>query len=155
MVALAFACAEEPLDVRFHTPKTTIETLLDTYGVLDVSQVEIDRRLSIGRNFHLNDPATMHRCFSDWSGPDDEVLVGYIFGSLIRSKDDLSIVVTGDEATVIGRSGTGNAGRPVMMERIGSRWLISLRRSVPSRAQTELREEAAKNRRGEPRTSTP
>ena len=52
------ACSEDdgPKDLRLLTPQTTVHTLLDAYGVLEVPQAEIDRRMELGRRFHLNDP---------------------------------------------------------------------------------------------------
>ena len=91
-------CDDEPVDLRFHTPKATIDTLLEVYGVLELPQAEIDRRVEIGRTFHLNDPDTMRACFKDFEGPADDGLVGYVFGSLASAKDDLRITVTGDRA---------------------------------------------------------
>jgi len=134
------ACSEEePGELRFATPKSTVDTLLDTYGVLELPQEEIDRRMRIGRNFHLNDPETMARCFSDYDGSDPaaEGLVGYVFGNLAYAKDELFVTVTGETADVFAER-DGERSRPVVLHLQGSNWKISLRDSVPSSVRRRL-----------------
>jgi hypothetical protein len=139
------ACgAPEPTDLRLFTPKTTAETLLEVYGVADVSEEEVRRRMRIGRSFHLHDPETRALCFADLdeSAPDAEGLVGYVFGSLASGKSDLEVTITGDVAHVFGRDETGRRSRPVVMRREDAGWKIVLRESVPIAIQRRLAEGA-------------
>ena len=139
------ACgAPEPTDLRLFTPKTTAETLLEGYGVADVSEEEVRRRMRIGRSFHLHDPETRALCFADLdeSAPDAEGLVGYVFGSLASGKSDLEVTITGDVAHVFGRDETGRRSRPVVMRREDAGWKIVLRESVPIAIQRRLAEGA-------------
>lgn len=148
VVVSAIACTEpEPTDVRLLTPKTTAETLLEVYGVADVPEEEVRRRMQIGRSFHLHDPATRALCFSDLdeSTPDAEGLVGYVFGSLASGKSDLEVTITGDVAHVFGRDETGRRSRPVVMHREDAGWKIVLRESVPTAIQRRLAEGATRS----------
>lgn len=142
------ACgAPEPTDLRLFTPKTTAETLLEVYGVADVSEEEVRRRMRIGRSFHLHDPETRALCFADLdeSAPDAEGLVGYVFGSLASGKSDLEVTITGDVAHVFGRDETGRRSRPVVMRREDAGWKIVLRESVPIAIQRRLAEGPARS----------
>ncbi|MCB9598851.1 MAG: hypothetical protein H6721_07705 [Sandaracinus sp.] len=138
----AFGCGEPaaPTDLRLLTPKTTAETLLDVYGVADVSEEEVRRRMQIGRSFHLNDPDTRAVCFADLdeSAPEAEGLVGYVFGSLASGKSDLEVTITGDVAHVFGKDEMGRRSRPVVMRRHTEGWKIVLRESVPVAIQRRL-----------------
>lgn len=137
------ACGDDPApDLRLMTPMTTIETLLDSYGVAELPQEEIDRRLSIGRRFHLNDPAALRACFSDWEEPAGEGLAGYVFGSIIVAKDDLIATVRDDEAEVMVRDAERRT-RPVVLEREDGAWRINLERSVPRSVREEIETKAA------------
>lgn len=131
-------CEDETPDLHFHTPRATIQTLLDVYGVADVPEEEVQRRMSLGRSFQLQDPELFHRCFSDFRGPEDEGLAGYVFGSLAAAKDHLRITLSEDEATVIPQI-DGGQGRPVTLRRDGSKWKVVLRESVPTSVQRRLR----------------
>ncbi len=133
-LVLAGACSEaEPMDLRLLTPKSTAETLLEVYGVANVSEEEVRRRMRIGRSFHLNDPETRARCFLDLdeSTPEAEGLVGYVFGSLASGKSDLEVTITGDVAHVFGKDESGRRSRPVVMRRGNAGWKIVLSESVP------------------------
>lgn len=135
------ACDAPPVsdDLRFHTPKATIDTLLETYGLEQVSQEEIRRRMQLGRSFHLVDPATRDLCFADFDGPDDEGLVGYVFGGLAPAKDDVRITQTGDVAHAFGETRDGRRNRPIVLERDGTgAWRIVLEESVPSDVRARL-----------------
>jgi hypothetical protein len=132
------SCEDEAPDLRFHTPRATIQTLLDVYGVGDVAEEEVQRRMSLGRRFQLQDPELFHLCFSDFRGPEDEGLAGYVFGSLAAAKDHLRITMTRDVATVIPEVDAG-PGRPVTLRQDGDDWKIVLRESVPASVQQRLR----------------
>ena len=148
LLVAGLACgAPEPTDLRLFTPKTTAETLLEVYGVADVSEEEVRRRMRIGRSFHLHDPETRALCFADLdeSAPDAEGLVGYVFGSLASGKSDLEVTITGDVAHVFGRDETGRRSRPVVMRREDAGWKIVLRESVPVAIQRRLAEGPARS----------
>ncbi len=150
LALLAMAgCGEEtvPADLRLITPMATLETLFDAYGIATLPQEEIDRRLEIGRTFHLNDPGAMQACFDDWEGPESEAFAGYVFGNLIETKDDLVATIRGDEATVMAGAAE-NRTRPVVMVRDAQGWRISLSRSVPQSIRRAL-EEKVEERQGE------
>lgn len=141
LVVAVLACSDpEPTDLRLFTPKTTAETLLEVYGVADVSEEDVRRRMRIGRSFHLHDPETRALCFADLdeSAPDAEGLVGYVFGSLASGKSDLEVTITGDVAHVFGRDESGRRSRPVVMRREDAGWKIVLRESVPAAIQRRL-----------------
>lgn len=129
-------------DLRFQTPRATLFTFLDCYGVADLPQTEIIRRMQIGRTFHLNDPATRDLALRDYRGPEDEGLVGYVFGSLAPVKDDLRIADDGQTAHTIASDDAGIT-RPVVLERTDAGWRIVLRRSVPESVQERLRNAGA------------
>lgn len=143
VLVLAVACGDDPTpDLRLMTPRTTIETMLDSYGVAELPQEEIDRRMDIGRRFHLNDPAALRACFSDWEEPAGEGLAGYVFGSIIVAKDDLIATIRDDEAEVMVRDPERRT-RPVFLEREGGSWRINLERSVPRAVREEIENKAA------------
>ena len=153
LAALVFsmACGDDATpDLRLMTPRTTIETMLASYGVADLPQEEIDRRMSIGRRFHLNDPAALRACFSDWEEPAGEGLAGYVFGSIVVAKDDLIATVRDDEAEVMVRDPERRT-RPVFLEREGGSWRINLERSVPRSVREELERKAAERAAEAPR----
>ena len=153
LLALA-GCAEDerPPDLRFHTPGATVHTLLDAYGVLEVPQAEIDRRMALGRRFHLNDPQARRLAFADWDEAADEGLAGYVFGNLVRTKDDLRITITEDVAHV--RAGGGERRvRPVVLREDELGWRIVLGESVPPAVAADLRQAFEERRR--PETSAP
>lgn len=133
------ACGQEQRpDLRFGSPQATLQTLFDVYGVLEVSQAEIDRRMEIGYRFHLVDPATLRLCFADWNEPADEGLAGYVFGNLIVAKDELVATIRGDRAEMIVQN-PERRSRPVVFEREDGEWRILLEESVPRNVQRELR----------------
>ncbi len=137
----AFGCggSEGHSDLRYHTPQATVHTLLDAYGVLEISQKEIDRRMDIGRGFHLNDPEARQLAFADWDEPADEGLAGYVFGNLVRAKDSLRISITEDVAHV--RSANPDVRiRPVVLQEDEVGWRIVLDDSVPPAVARDLRQ---------------
>ncbi len=124
-------------DLRYHTPQATVHTLLDAYGVLELPQKEIDRRMDIGRRFHLNDPEARQLAFADWDEPADEGLAGYVFGNLARAKDSLRISITEDVAHV--RSADPEVRiRPVVLQEDEVGWRIVLDESVPPAVARDL-----------------
>ncbi len=139
---LLLGCDQSPPvsnDLRFHTPKATIDTLLETYGLEMVSQDEIRRRMQIGRSFHLVDPETRDLCFADFDGPEDEGMIGYVFGGLAPAKDDVRITQTGDTAHAFGETRDGRRNRPTVLERDSTgAWRIVLEESVPADVRQRL-----------------
>ncbi|MBX3246694.1 MAG: hypothetical protein KF901_05870 [Myxococcales bacterium] len=142
-LALVACGASEPADLRLVTPRATVETLLDAYGVAQVSGDEVRRRMQIGRTFHLNDPAARDVCFDELRGDADEGLIGYVFGSLAAGKDELTVSITGETAHVFGTDVEGNRSRPVVLRRSPAGWRIALRESVPADARRRLEQAAA------------
>ncbi|MEM9863092.1 MAG: hypothetical protein AAF938_15965 [Myxococcota bacterium] len=139
VLCVAAGCSEPtPVDVRFITPLATVETLFDAYGVAELSQAEVDRRIAIGRTFHLNDPAALRACFIDWNSAEDEALAGYVFGNIVMAKDVLTATLREDEAEVM-IDDPERRTRPVVLVRDGGHWRISLARSVPESVRRELR----------------
>lgn len=140
---LAFVAAgcgqdEPPVDLRFHTPQATVDTLFEAYGVMDISQEEVRRRMDERGRFHLHDPATYQLCFSDYGGPQDEGLAGFVFGSLAAAKDELRITMTQEEARVFPNPDI-SSGRAVLLRRQpDGAWKIVLRQSVPREIQNQL-----------------
>lgn len=139
---LMAACDSAPpvsRDLRFHTPKATIDTLLESYGLENVSQDEIRRRMQIGRSFHLVDPETRNLCFADFDGPEDEGMLGYVFGGLAPAKDDVRITQTEDTAHAFGETREGRRNRPIVLQRDGTgNWRIVLSESVPDDVRDRL-----------------
>ncbi len=127
-------------DLRYNTPRATVLTLLDAYGVAEIPQEEVQRRMRIGRRFQLNDPVARDGCFSDFSGEADEGLIGYVFGSLAPIREDFVITQRGaDEAMAQGVDSEGSPIRPVILRRgDDGNWRIVLRESVPGRTQRRL-----------------
>ena len=142
------ACGDEVApDPRLTTPLATIDTLFAAYGVGDLGQEEIDRRLALERRFHLSDPEALRLCFADWDEPFSEGLAGYVFGSLIIAKDDLSATIREDEAVVAIRD-PARRSRPVVLVREALGWRILLERSVPANARAQI-EQKWRERQGE------
>lgn len=140
-LGLASACggSGSHADLRYHTPQATVHTLLEAYGVLEVSQAEIDRRMEVGYRFHLSDPEARRLAFADWDEPADEGLAGYVFGNLVRAKDSLRISITEDVAHV--RSANPDVRiRPVVLQEDEVGWRIVLEDSVPPAVARDLRQ---------------
>lgn len=152
--AIGCGGSEGHSDLRYHTPQATVHTLLEAYGVLEVSQTEIDRRMEIGYRFHLSDPDARRMAFADWDEPADEGLAGYVFGNLVRAKDSLRISITEDVAHV--RSVNPDVRiRPVVLQEDEVGWRIVLDQSVPPAVTRDLRQawEERANSQTEPERS--
>lgn len=131
------ACDEPQGDLRFHTPQATVHTLFDVYGVADLSQQEVQRRMQERGRFHLQDPETYRLCFADWHGPEDEGAAGFVFGVLAVAKGELRITITGDRADVIPQT-EGGAANHVVLKLTDGEWKIILRESVPAHVRRRL-----------------
>ena len=142
-------------DVRFRTPRATVEALLESYGVLDIPVEELRRRMELGRRFHLNDPDTMKQCFADLDQPSGEGLAGYVFGNLVRTQDDLSISITEGVAHAQANDPERRI-RPVVLRKSSPGWQIVLAESVPRHVVRELRaSESARASRASSRPHAP
>lgn len=126
--AVVAACAPRT-DVRLATPESTLRTLLDAYGLGDVPQAEVRRRLAAGKRFELADPERWRRCFDDLRTPQDEGLAGYVLGALATHKDALRVELREDRAVV--RPVDPGAAREIVLRRRVDGWRIVLRESVP------------------------
>lgn len=136
-VLVLVGCDEPAGDLRFHTPQATMQTLFDVYGVAELSQQEVQRRMQERGRFHLQDPETYEKCFADWHGPEDEGAAGYVFGVLAVAKGELRITITGDRADVIPQT-EGGAANHVVMRHAHGEWKIVLRESVPALVRRRL-----------------
>jgi len=141
LLTLGIGCggSEGHSDLRYHTPQATVHTLLDAYGLLDLPQKEIDRRMAIGRRFHLSDPDARRMAFADWDEPADEGLAGYVFGNLARAKDSLRISITENTAHVRSADPEQHI-RPVVLQEDEIGWRIVLDESVPPAVARDLRQ---------------
>lgn len=144
LALMIVACGEAPRpDLRFHTPKATVDTLLESYGLESVSGEEVRRRMRLGRRFHLVDRAMRDACFDVPIGEADEGLVGYVFGSLAPAKDDMRVTIGDDVAHVFGETLEGRRNTPVVLHRDDEgNWRIALHESVPARIRRRLAEAA-------------
>jgi hypothetical protein len=131
------ACAPN-VDPRFATPEATVRTLLDSYGLAEVSESEVRGRLGAHASFSLRDRETFQRCFSDLRDPRDEGLAGYVLGAIAAAKD--SLVVDVDEDTGHGTIRLGSRGSPttIVVRRNDGAWRIVLAESVPERVRRQL-----------------
>lgn len=138
---LLVACTDDPApDPRLATPLTCAQALLEAYGVAELPQEEIDRRLRVRGIFHLHDPAALPVIFEGYESAEQQALVGYVFGNLAYAKDNLTVAFSGDTAHVFADR-DGERGRPVVFHREGPNWRIHLRESVPEAARLRLEEE--------------
>lgn len=140
-LVVVVGCTDDPApDPRLATPVTCAEALLEAYGIAELPQEEIDRRLRIRGIFHLHDPGALPVLLSGYRGPVDDALAGYVFGNLAYAKDALTVTFSGDTAHIFADR-DGERGRPVVFHRDGPNWRIDLRESVPERARRRLEEE--------------
>jgi len=149
-------CEEEQTvpDPRFATPESTLDTLLSAYGVDDMSQEEIQRAMRARSRFELRDEEAYRACFTDYEGPQDEGLAGFVFGTVAAGKDDLRVNHVQGKAHVYPNPDRVDR-RVVLVEREGE-WKISLRESVPPEIReallSEYRRISERNRKmGAPR----
>jgi len=129
-------CGSEPRDVRFDTPEATLDTLLGSFGIADMTQEEVQRHMRSRGRFELADEATYHACFIDWDGPHSEALAGYVFGTVAAGKDQLRIARVGDRVHVY--PDPERRERYVVMVDEGVGYRISLRDSVPAEVRRAL-----------------
>jgi hypothetical protein len=123
------ACGDEPRDVRFDTPEATLQTLLGSFGVADMTQEEVQQHMRSRGRFELADEQTYHDCFLDFEGPHSEALAGYVFGTVAAGKDQLRIARVGERIHVY--PDPDRRERYVVMVDSDIGYRISLRDSVP------------------------
>ena len=138
LFASMLACVPSA-DSRFATPKDTIETLFTAYGVRDVGEAEIIRRMQAQERFKLLDPAMHRACFADWKSDSDQGIAGFVFGRLVAAKDHLKTKIEGDTATVRASESNG-PNDPVVLKRGKSGWKIVLQQSAPETIKRQLYE---------------
>jgi len=149
LFAAPLGCSEEPEpDARFATPESTLNTLLDVYGVADMSQEEIQQQMRSRGRFELRDEITYRACFSDYEGPQHEGLAGYVFGTVAAGKDQLRVNMVQGKAHVF--PDPDRRERFVVLIQEDGEWKISLRDSVPADVRRALVEqyERMSERRG-------
>lgn len=138
-LVLLTACQGREADARFASPEATVETLLATYDLADVSQAEIRERMAAHRRFTLLDRDTYEACFADLGrGSSDEGMAGFVVGALAAGKDELVVDVDEGRATVSPRAGV----EIVLREEDGA-WRIVLARSVPAEVRERIASVAA------------
>ncbi|MEO0323005.1 MAG: hypothetical protein AAF447_08605 [Myxococcota bacterium] len=135
VVLVACSSAEAP-DLRVMTPRTTLATLFEAWGIEGLSGAEVKARQESGRRFHLSDPQAFRACFADWERREDEALAGYVFGVLAPAKGSLR-VVPGEERTLV----FAPDASPIVL-RPGHGWRIVLQESVPASVRRRLVVEA-------------
>lgn len=128
------ACAEP--DPRFSTPEKTVESLFEAYGVADVPEREIQRRLLMRERFELVSRAAMLETFADYRVEEQEGLTGFVFGRLVARKASLTYDCSEKRCEVRPEGETD--APPVVLRKDGGEWKIVLAESVPPEVQREL-----------------
>lgn len=145
---LVWSCTSQPAPEGFESPSATIDTLFRAYGVEDMPQEEARRRLQARERFELLDGALFRSCFSDWQGEHDQALGGFVFGQLVAAKEDLTVSIDDDVASVeVGPPSSGI--QPIVILKQQGAWKIDLRQSVPPRIRQSLYEVYRRARRAE------
>ena len=141
LMACVSACEDvETLDPHYATPERTIETMLDAYGLSDVTPEE-GRRLRRAGQLRLRNATAYHACFEHFDGAGDEALAGYVVGSVVENRDALRTTITNDKARVM-----AERGAPVVLYKRRGGWRISLDESVPQPYRGQLLEVARRAR---------
>jgi len=141
LACVSMGCAPRT-DPRLATPESTLSTLLTAYGLGDLPQAEIRRRLVAGDRFELRDPTLWRSCFDDLRTPQDEGLAGFVLGAVATHKDALR--VSGSDERVEVRPLDEDADRTIVLRRRPTGWRIVLRESVPREVRRSLYAEYAR-----------
>ncbi len=145
---LVAACKKYETSSDFESPNATLQSLFRAYGVTEIPEAEIQRRLQARERFDLRDEALFRSCFSDWQGEHDQGLGGYVFGRLVAGKDHLTVEV--DEGIARVRTAADAAEvEPVVLLQTDDGWKIDLRQSVPAELRQQLYEVYRRARRAE------
>lgn len=145
---LIAACKADTKSEAFASPAATVSSLFAAYGVKNVPEQEIQRRLQANERFDLVDESLFVACFSDWQGDHDQGLGGYVFGRLVAAKDHLRIDIDDGVARVSSEIGDPSLA-PVVLVETDDGWKIDLRQSVPSELRQRLYEIYRRARRSE------
>jgi hypothetical protein len=130
----ASACAEP--DPRFATPEQTVETLFTAYGVADLPEREVQRRLLMRERFELVSREAMLDAFADYRVEEQEGLTGFVFGRLVARKASLVYACEMKRCEV--RPEHEEDAPPVVLRENGGEWKIILAESVPREVQQQL-----------------
>lgn len=127
--------ATRTTDARFSTPEHTVHTLLGSYGMGDATQEQIRERMAAQDRFEIQSRTTFRECFEDiGTGAANEGVAGFVFGAIAANRDDLSIELHGDRATL-----TPRAGLEIVMHRgDDGAYRIVLADSVPPEVRTRM-----------------
>lgn len=140
VAVVAGACDEDHVpDPRYASPEATLDTLMASYGVKDMTQDEIQESMRKRARFELRDENAYRGCFADYRGPQDEGLAGFVFGTVAAGKDQLEIKHIQGKAHVY--PDPERLDRSVVLVETDGEWKISLRDSVPSSVRRALTEE--------------
>lgn len=153
IIAILSGCSARA-DKRFATPKDTIETLFSTYGVQQMSEEEVRRRMEARERFTMLDPELHRACFADWRSDSDQGIAGFVFGRLVAAKDHLTTKIEGDRATVIATESKGPE-EPVVLQRGKAGWKIVLQQSAPESVKRQLYEVYRRAKKVETRSLPP
>lgn len=134
-------------DPGLATPEATVSTLLGAYGLEDVPQEEVRRRIGQHGAFELRDRAAFESVFADLDQPGGEGMAGYVLGLLAAAKDELRYETVAGRGYVIPREGV----RVVMDRGDDGAYRIVLTESVPEEIRSSLLSvEQNAERRGPP-----
>lgn len=134
LVAFAAGCASP--DPRYASPEATLETLFSAYGVADLPEREVQRRLFARERFELLSRESMLGAFADYKLEEQEGLTGFVFGRLVARKSSLNTECEARRC-LIRPEGEEETPPVVMVEQSGE-WKILLAESVPREVQAQL-----------------
>ena len=120
-------------DSRFATPERTVATLFEAYGMSDLSQAEIQDRITERGAFELRDEATWRACFTDLDRAGGQGMAGYVLGVLGAAREELRYETAGQHAYVHVRD-----MRVVMRRGDDLAYRIVLHNSVPEQVREGL-----------------
>ena len=133
MLALS-GCADP--DPRFESPERTVEALFAAYGVADLPEREVQRRLRSRERFELADRDAMLETFADYRVEEQEGMTGFVFGRLVAQKASLAYDCEPRRCEV---RPEGEADTPpVVLREDGGEWKIVLAESVPRQIKEQL-----------------
>jgi len=129
-IAGLWSCDGDPPDPRFATPQATVQTLLKTYGLWQVTFLEArDTR-------QQPDIDTVARCFWDYDRDDSgsRAMGEFVAGMLAAGQGRLEYDVRQTQALV------RTMNHPVFLRKTDDGWLIVLRDTVPEEIRNGLRD---------------
>jgi hypothetical protein len=135
LACLALVACAEP-DPRFASPEQTVETLFTAYGVAELPEREVQRRLLMRERFELVSRQAMLDSFADYRVEEQEGLTGFVFGRLVARKASLVYACERKRCEV--RPEQEEDAPPVVLREDGGEWKIVLAESVPREIQEQL-----------------